>query len=427
MGNGMGRNDNVILFRPDGTFNHQLEKPDWKTRVTGKYTIEGQNVLLQYNGGSKDKFILEADGDLDAGSYSLLKLDTYNSIPPGYYGFTSSSSSGGGATGMIFVGTSGKRGLYFDGKGNFTSNRSSATMVSGEGIGGGGSSKDSGAGTYIISNGILTLKYNNGHTEMHSFFSRPREKPIMAVVDGNIYFMEDDSKSKETVASHPPEKTNAGSTPISNSNTSVNSTTDAQSVLNNANMALGGARLDAIKKLQVTASTMGINALIKMDLDAQKVRVEQRRAQQLILVEQLVGDEGWQWKNGKKQNLPATRILEMKQSLRGGPLAFRKVNISRMEDVKVQPIKNNMTMITYKIDGTINLAILSSANQLAGEGIKLNQLMETAAFTSYKTVDGVVFPATEVQTNGTFKSNVSYDSYIVNPNFSDSDWRAPSL
>lgn len=427
MGGGMNRYDNVILFRSDGTFNHQIEKPDWKTRVTGKYLVDGQDIILQYNGGKKDKFKLEADGDLDAGSYSLLKLNTFNSVPPGYYRFNHISSSGGGSTGMVYVGTSSNTGLYFDGKGNFSRNRSSATMVSGSNVGGGTSNKNNGAGTYTIAEGVLTLKYNDGHTETHSFFSRPREKPIMAVVDGNIYFMDDEDKSKQTAASSPSEKDNDHNIPSADSNTAANNATDAQSILSNAHIALGGARLDAIKTLRVTATTGGINALIKMDLDAQKVRVELRKGQQQVLVEQLTANEGWQWKNGKKDNLPAARVLEMQQSLRGGPLAFRKVNMSRMQDVKVQPIKNNMTMVTYKIDGTTNFAVLSNNNQLAGEGTKVNQQMETSAYTSYKTIDGVVFPATEIQTSGLQKSTISYTSYTINPDFIDNDWGIPAL
>ena len=428
MGNGMGRNDNVILFRPDGTFNHQMEKPDWQTRVTGKYTIDGQNIMLQYNGGAKDKFKLETDGDLDAGSYKLLKLNTFNSIPPGYYGFTSGSTSGGGSSGMVFVGTSGKRGLYFDGKGNFTSNRSSATMVSGDGIGGGTSSKDNGAGAYTISNGVLTLKYNSGPTETHSFFSRPQEKPIMAVVDGNIYFMDDDSKTADKTktkssAAQPSLSTNSN---VTNTNTPAVKTTDVQSILNSANRALGGAKLDALKTLEVKATIMGINARMKLDLDAQKVRVELHRGQQLLSVEQLSNNDSWQWRNGRKSPLAPGRVMEMKQSLHSGPLAFRKENISRMNDIKMQPAKGDMTLLTYKIDGITNLAVFNSNNQLVGDGNTANRVMETSAYTAFTTVDGIVFPAKEVQTSGVQKANISYDNYIVNPDFTESDWNIPT-
>ncbi|MDR6941281.1 hypothetical protein [Mucilaginibacter pocheonensis] len=53
--------------------------------------------------------------------------------------------------------------------------------------------------------------------------------------------------------------------------------------------------------------------------------------------------------------------------------------------------------------------------------------METSAYTSYNTIDGVVFPATEIQTNGVQKSNISYTSYTINPDFTDNDWDIPAL
>ncbi|HMG09183.1 MAG TPA: hypothetical protein VK609_11770, partial [Mucilaginibacter sp.] len=120
------------------------------------------------------------------------------------------------------------------------------------------------------------------------------------------------------------------------------------------------------------------------------------------------------------------RVMEMKQSLHSGPLAFRKENISRMNDIKMQPAKGDMTLLTYKIDGITNLAVFNGNNQLVGDGNTANRVMETSAYTAFTTVDGIVFPAKEVQTSGVQKANISYDNYIVNPDFTESDWNIPT-
>lgn len=426
MGAGMGRNDVVYMLRPDGTFNDLLEKPDWKTHVAGHYQVQGNTLKMEYLKGSKQEYKLEADGDIDAGSFNILKLNTSDRVPAGYYEFTHASSMGGMNTGQVFVGTSGEKGLYFDGKGNFSQNSSSATMVSGDGIGGGGSHKDSGAGTYTIKDGILTLFYNTGKTETHSFFCRPGEKPIMAAIDGNIYFMKDKapkSASSTTKNTSGAPRNNTKSTAATEtSSTETGGNNDAASLLSKAAEAHGGAKLDAIKTMQVSATMMGIDITLKVDLAAHRVRSELRKGGKLLQVEQMDGDNGWQWRNGNKRPLSASRIAQLKQGFRSGPLLFRKENLDHIQNVKVQEGKNNMVILSYNFDGVTSFAALNSNNQLVGEGTKTGSVIQASAFTGFKTVDGIVLPAAELQSEGAQKSSITYNDYKINPSFTDADW-----
>lgn len=422
MGGGMGRSDVVFQLRPDGTFNDLLEKPDWKTHVAGRYQVQGNTLKLQYLKGSKQEYKIESDGDIDAGSFSILKLNTADRVPAGYYQFTHASSMGGGNTGQVFVGTSGSKGLYFDGKGNFSQNSSSATMVSGEGIGGGGSRKDSGAGTYTIKDGVLTLNYNTGKTETHSFFCRPGEKPVMAAIDGNIYFMEDkapksaSSSSKTTSGASGNAKTTAGN---QSAETGDN---DPAGLLNKAAEVHGGAKLNAIKTMQISATMTGFDFTIKIDLAAHRVRSEIRKGGKLLQVEQMEGDNGWQWRDGNKKPLSTPRLAQLKQGFRSGALLFRKENLDHIQNVKVQEGKNNIMIVSYSFDGVTSFAVLDGKNQLVGEGTKVGSAVQISAFTSFKTVDGIVFPAAELQTEGAQKSSITYNDYKINPAFAEADW-----
>ncbi|MGY3213123.1 hypothetical protein [Mucilaginibacter sp. HD30] len=191
---GMSRNDVVILFRPDGTYNDDMRKSGWQQRVSGRYTLSGRTVSLRTPGDNRAiTYTLDNDGNMNAGSFNLVRQPTDNNIPNGNYEFSSAGGSGGGASGTA-VGSFSNKAFYFDGQGNFSTNSQTAVVVSGSNVGGGNSHKSSGGGTYKISKGVLTLTFANGATEVHSFFCRPGYDPIMAVIDGDIYFVKDRRK-----------------------------------------------------------------------------------------------------------------------------------------------------------------------------------------------------------------------------------------
>ena len=61
-------------------------------------------------------------------------------------------------------------------------------------VGGGGTRSSSSTGSYTLDGGELTLRYDDGRTQRHSFFYIPptsEGKAGGAVVDGVIYFLDE--------------------------------------------------------------------------------------------------------------------------------------------------------------------------------------------------------------------------------------------
>jgi hypothetical protein len=425
MGAGMNRSDEVIYFRPDGTFTDQLNKSDWKTHVAGKYQVQGNKINLLYNKGAKDVMTIDKDGNLDAGGFNMLKLSTINTVPPGFYKFNLINGYGGGS--MASVQTANSTNLYFDGKGNFSRDQHNATVISGEGVGGGSSSKKSGDGTYAIKAGQLTLKYNDGRTEQHSFFSRPEEKPIMAAVDGNIYFMEDKDEANKTANATARRRNNtslnkAEPTGADNdSHINANNTT----IIEKARQAQGGSALDAISTIESEALVSGFNGITRLDVNNKRVRFELRKGSSIISVEQVEGNNGWIWKGGKKTSLNTARLNEMKQIFETGIMALTKNNLADLQNAKIQSLKNNQTLITLNKNGGIYFLMLSSDGRLIGEGIKRGNSMQTSAYTNLRNVQGILLPFKEQQVQGANKLSIVYTNYRINPRFTQAEWDVP--
>jgi hypothetical protein len=242
MGGGMSRDDIAYLFRPDGTFTNKLNKPDWKTRVDGRYSVSGKTINLKYASNNRTtQYKLDKDGNIDAGGYDLIRQPTDSSVPAGYYKFSKMNSTGGGSSGMVYAGVGSDNNLTFDGKGNFSNSKSSATAVIGN-VGGGSSRKSSGKGTYKINKGTLTLSFDDGRIETHSFFCRPGYKPVMAVIDGNIFFMDNEKEQQAKTSSRTTKRDpvrQAGETDTSEAAAS-GSIADAKAVLLKANAVHGG-------------------------------------------------------------------------------------------------------------------------------------------------------------------------------------------
>jgi len=112
----------------------------------------------------------------------------------------------------------------------------------------------------------------------------------------------------------------------------------------------------------------------------------------------------------------------LKQGFRSGALLFRKENLDHIQNVKAQEGKNNVMIVSYSFDGITSFAVLDNKNQLVGEGTKVGSLVQISAFTGFKTGDGIVFPAAELQTEGAQKSSITYNDYKINPAFTEADW-----
>jgi hypothetical protein len=428
MGGGMNRNDVVILFRPDGTYNDDLGKPDWQTRVAGWYTVSGRTVSLRSNGDKRAiKYTIDKDGDLNAGSFNLIRQPLDSSIPKGYFEFSSASGSGGGSSGMVYVGSSSNMGLNFDGKGNFSNSSESATMVSGESVGGGSSRKKGGKGTYKINKGVLTLTYDNGTTQVHSFFCRPGYDPVMAVIDGDIYFMK---KSKNATPGKSGGKTSSQA-PVQSAAAGDRKapaeagTADAKSILLKANAAHGGTALDDVKSVSFVATVEGLQAYGFVDVAGKRVRIEVRQANKLIQVEQVEGQSGWQWRSGKVGALPKARLAEMSGTLGSGILGLRK---SIINSATIKSMKQTQAgyAIIYEQAGQQHALVINKQLRMVASADQAGQAPTSSLYSDFRTVSGVLIPFVEVNTSGNQKVSVKYQKFEIKPTLPEHTWAKPA-
>lgn len=425
IGGGMNRDDIVILFRPDGTLNDQMDKPDWKTRITGNYQISGSKVLIKFTRGRTDDYTIKNDDKLDGGGYYLFKLNG-TAIPAGYYEFKSASGSGGGVSGLAYVGASSNTGLNFDGKGNFSHSRSSAVMVSGDNIGGGSTKKSSGNGTYKIDHGTLTLSYSNGKTELHTFFCRPHDQHHMAAIDGDIYFMKDEKEDEPALSKDNTSQAGSSASSTAKGSTSIPGAIDGRSLLLKANDAHGGNSLDMMKTARLSATIMGLKAVELIDIAGKKVRVELWKNGKLASVEQTEGNSGWKWANGNKTNLSADRLAEMKSTLYSGLLGLRKPVLNQMQVIGTQKLKNGGYSVLCRMDGNDYIFAINDQNLLTAYGNKTAGKTSVALLSDLRPVQGITIPFHETLTSGLQKLSIQYDNCDINPDLDDNNWAIPT-
>jgi hypothetical protein len=422
MGGGMDRYDNAFLFRPDGTFTDKLDKADWKTRIDGRYFVSGKNITLAFaKSGRTHHYKLDADGNIDAGGYSLVRQPTDSSIPAGVYEFSKMTSSGGGSSGMVYAGVGSDKTLKFDGKGNFSNRKATATAVIGN-VGGGTSRKSSGQGTYKIDKGLLTLKFDNGKTERHSFFCRPGYKPIMAVIDGGIFFVKD---KKEKAAGNQVRTSATAEDKTNPTETTENpSVADPKRMLLKANAMHGGTSLDNLKSIGFTATMQGLKINSCVDITGQRVRLEVRQNDKLVQVEQLDGQSGWMWQQGKLSQLPPNRVSEMKAVFYSGLLGLRKEQVEGFSIKSVKPFKAGNAITTVR-DGKQFVFMLNDNYQLVGEVNDVGSAVSSSTYTDLQTYNGLLLPFQETAASGGRKNVIRYEKYEVNTTYPESIWNKP--
>lgn len=428
MGGGMNRIDEVLLLRANGTFNDDLGKPDWQTRVTGKYTVSGKKLTLRYAKDNKTTdYSFDKDGNIDAGSYTMLKQPVDHIVPKGIFKFTMMNSSGGGSSGMVYVGTSNNETLNFDGNGHFSNNSASASVIAGEGVGGGGSRENSGKGNYTITKGVLMLKYDNGQTKVHSFFCRPSYNPIMAVIDGDIYFMEDENKKhageKAAAAEKRPNRLRNNQSPTTTETPAANNT-DGKAMLLKANEVHGGSALNNINTVSFAATTEGIEVTSYVDVPRRRVRFEARQGGKLLQIEQLEGQSGWQWRGGQISTLPAARATEMAAAFYSGILGLRQSQINAAAIKSVKPVQNGYAIVCEQ-NGKNYAFILNNDYRMVASADQTAQVTNTSAYTDFRTVNGILMPFKELNTAGTQKFTVQYQRFEINPSLPDNVWAKP--
>ncbi|WP_345331636.1 hypothetical protein [Mucilaginibacter defluvii] len=426
-GGGMNRIDEVYLFRPDGTFNDELDKPDWQKRTTGRYTISGKKLTLKFSkDGDVSDYEIQSADKIDAGSFILFRQPMDSSVPKGFLEFKKLSSMGGMGTGTTFVGTSSTRGLYFDGKGRFSTNSENTSVIAGDGIGGGGTNKKEGVGAYKINKGVLTLSFDDGKTQTHSFYYRPAEKPVMAVIDGDIYFMKDEKEmAAERSASSSAKSKRRLSANNSNANTGASGNiADAKAMLLKANATHGGTKLDNVKTITFEATVQGISVTGYVAVTGERLRLEMSKGGKLLQVQQLEGGSGWEWQGGRTAPLTTTRINEMRTSFYTGILGLRK---SEIEALTIESVKTGKagTAIVCMQNGKRYAFIINDKGQMSASGDLATKVPLTTVYSDFRQTDGILMPYAELNTAGKQQLSTQYSNFRINPVIPPQTWNKP--
>lgn len=187
------RYDECLYLRDNGTYTTDFKSNDWRTKVDGKYTVSGNTLKLTSNTGYERTLKYNSTFDKIDGSWRFFKLEIGNRAPEGKFEYENANYSIDNSPHGSAVAGGNQSFFYFDGKGSFSNDVENYVTISGQNIGGGSSSSQHLFGTYTVKDAILTLKYNNGTTQSHTFFYRidPENNNTMIVLDGKIYFPAD--------------------------------------------------------------------------------------------------------------------------------------------------------------------------------------------------------------------------------------------
>jgi hypothetical protein len=425
--NGMQINNIVIYFRGDGTFNNTLNRADWKTSVSGSYTITNKTVQLSFkNGDEGKKYILAANGNLmsTAGiKHTLHKVKKVSAIPAAVYEKRTATTSGG--IGTPIVGAFSSNYLYFDGKGNFSADRSSVVGVGGDAAGGtvgGKFGKNSKAGgTYKLGDGEITLTYGNGTVAKHSFFYSPPNEEDLILLDGEFYFREEDDSSKPATTRQASENNK----PITNTPAATGQPA-AANLLTKLRSKYGGESIDKINTVKETATITGnMQATVFTDIANKRVRAEIRQNGKLLLVKQLDGNEGWQWLNGVKKALSQAEKDELEISLYQGILGLhKKLNGSFLTGTV--SASGDDHIITFYINKHKVVYLLGNDYSLRGNAYNINvSAPNISVYKNFTTKAGITYPVTTESSDGKTKLTSTTTAIEFNPVLTNDTWKIP--
>jgi hypothetical protein len=224
---------------------------------------------------------------------------------------------------------------------------------------------------------------------------------MMAAIDGKIYFTKDPAERKSPAAA-------------AVGNTATNSIGGAKNLLEKANRAQGGTRLDNIHTIRITGTIGGLNFISLMDLRQQRCRFEIYKGSTPIVIQQLEDGAGWQMVNGSRSQLPADQVMELAIGLNTGVMGLRRTNIDRLQPVR-QEQKGNTTIITCRLEGTEYAFMFNESSQLIGDGVTFSGKLKTSVYSDLREVDGILLPFKEVIQEGGRQLEVHYSRYELNP------------
>ncbi|MET3610252.1 hypothetical protein [Mucilaginibacter rubeus] len=427
--NGMQINNIVISFRSDGTFNNALNQADWKTKSSGSYTVKNNLVQLTFkNGDESKKYKLAANGRLESTAgikHTLYKVKKVTVIPAGLYEKRSASTSGGIGTGMPAVGAFSSDLIYFDGKGNFSTERSSVVGVTGDAVGGtiGGKFEKNGktSGTYKLGDGEITLTFGNGTVAKQSFFYSPPNEEDLILLNGEFYFRNEDDKEKPAITQ--------GTTVSSKTNTSKPATTGLPapaSLLTQLRAHYGGENIDKLTTVRETATVTGNMQIIALtDILNNRIRAEVRQNGKLLLVKQLDGNEGWQWMNGTKKPLTQDEKDELTLSLYQGILGLHKKLNSSFLTGTVSASGDDYIVTFYRSKNKL-LYLIGSDYSLKGNAYSINSApANISIYKDFTKANGITYPATTESSDGKNKLVSNTTSIEFNPVLTEDSWKMP--
>ena len=426
---GMQINNIVIYFRNNGTFNNTLNQTDWKTKVSGTYTLTNNVVQLTFkNGDENKKYKLAANGNLESTAgikHTLHKVKKVTAIPAASYEKRSASTSGGMGTGTPAVGVFSSDFLYFDGNGNFSADRSSIVGVTGNAAGGtvGGKFEKNGkaGGTYKLGDGEITLTFGNGTVAKHSFFYSPPNEEDLILLDGEFYFRED-KKEKSVAAQQTPKDTKAQI----NIPAATGLPTPAN-LLTKLRAQYGGESIDKITTVKETATITGnMQVIVLTDIVNNRLRAELSQNGKLLLVKQLDGNNSWQWLRGAKKALSQDEKDELMVSLYQGILGLHK-KLSESFLTGTVAASGDDYIITFYRNKNKLVYLVGSDYTLKGNAYNINaSAPNISVYKDFAKINGITYPATTESSDGRTKITSTTTSIEFNPVLTDEVWKTPA-
>ncbi|GAB3711076.1 hypothetical protein GCM10027592_48300 [Spirosoma flavus] len=406
-GGAMERRDVAVYFRQDGTFTNDLKDKNWKTAVKSKFAVTGDKVVLTFTDGKNRSYKITSKGNLSGGNFILLPLSMKGPLPMSSFQYKGGTSSGGIGTNTPYVGTFSQNRIHFDGEGNFSHSRTGTVTIAGDNIGGGNTNKDEDAGTYAYQDGLLTLKYNTGKTQTHSFFFTKDGEEI-AVMDGRIYtkYSEDKDSKKAT------------DKPVVNLPT-------ASELIAKAREAHGGKAIDNIRNLKVISQMRGILMVTQSDYQQPRTKAEARASGRLVYTEYWNGKQGWLWLQGKKTPLTLERMRDKEANRYAGISGLHTQRQSFLQKGEVKALKNGGYALVYQKDGIPLKLILDNKYRVVGEEVPSEGKTLTVQYADFKTVNGLLVPFSETQSQGSQRNTIKLTDYLINE-LTEEDWAEPT-
>ncbi|AZA77771.1 hypothetical protein EG347_09680 [Chryseobacterium sp. G0186] len=194
------------------------------------------------------------------------------------------------------------------------------------------------------------------------------------------------------------------------------STLTAKEVLDNYFKALGGKdKLEGVKSM-ITDNTMSAQGM-EITMTTRKLGNKFKSVQSLMgqqMVQLFDGEKGYFDQMGKKTDIPADKVAELKKGKPVDALAFEGANFQNVTVEKLDGKDYNLLSSDkgkFYFDATTGLLYKT----IAGEG--------NITVKSYMTVDGMQFPADVEAEGGGQKVTIKTTKIVINSGVTDADFK----